>query len=70
MSYEYMNLRRVSYGDTSEGWWVFVPVCPKCGKFVKADKSIRVNGLGLRAEEPNATCKKCGRVEMPCEGCL
>ncbi len=65
--YEYENLRRVCYG---EDCWSFIPVCPICGKFVKADKSINVNdSIGVK-KEPNATCKKCGRVEMPCEGCV
>jgi hypothetical protein len=63
--YAYENIRRIKYGD-----WQFIPVCPNCGRFVKADESIRVNGLEDYKREPNATCKKCGRVEMPCEGCL
>ena len=42
----------------------FVRVCNKCGRFVKADKTILVNdNTGLK-DQPNATCKKCGRVEM------
>jgi len=61
---EYENFRRISY----EGGAVFVPVCPKCGCFVKADDSIMVNDWSGLAEQPNATCTKCGRVEMPFEG--
>ena len=61
----YENFRRVAYGD-----WQFIPVCPSCGRFVKADETINVNGLEEYVKEPNATCKKCGRVEMPCEGCF
>jgi len=48
----------------------FIRVCPKCGKFVKADEKIMVNE-NLSADKHNAlnaTCKKCGRVRMPCEG--
>lgn len=66
--YEYENLRRVCYGD--DDLWIFIPVCPICGRFVKADKSIYINELTGVKKEPNATCKKCGRVEMLCEGCL
>lgn len=61
--FEYENLRRVVFGNM----W-FVPVCPHCGRFVKADASVAVNGLEERRKEPNATCAKCGRVEMPFEG--
>lgn len=67
---EYENLRRVSYGTKGEGFWTFIPVCPTCGRFVKADETIFVGELTGLKKEPNATCKKCGRVEMPCEGCL
>lgn len=59
--------RRVGYdidGDTC----YFVPRCPKCGRFVKADETIMVNGLGEISPEPNGTCKIHGKVNMPCEG--
>lgn len=62
--YSYENTRRVCY----EGGAVFVPVCEKCGRFVKADKKIKVNDLSGLKDEPNATCKKCGRVKMIFEG--
>jgi len=39
--YAYEGLRRVVYAG-----WQFVPVCPKCGRFVKADDYISLNGLG------------------------
>ena len=61
---EYQDVRRVQY----EGGALFVPVCVKCGRFVKADKSIKVSeGAGLK-DAPNATCKKCGRTQMLFEG--
>lgn len=62
--YEYEGFRRQTY----EGGLVFVPVCPKCGRFVKADETVTVNGLGEYVKEPNATCSKCGRIEMIFEG--
>lgn len=62
--YEYENTRRIRY----DGGMIFLPVCPKCGRFVKADESVAVNGLGEYVPNPNATCAKCGRVEMPFEG--
>ena len=65
--YEYENLRRISYPDDYHGNAIFVPVCPKCGRFVKADDSIFINDSGLK-KQSNATCKKCGRIEMPFEG--
>jgi len=62
MSDEYDNFRRVAYGDEDGERIVFVPVCPQCRRFVKADESVR----GI--EGPNADCPRCGRVSMPCEG--
>jgi hypothetical protein len=67
MEYEYENLRRVSYcGDF--GMAVFVPVCEKCCRFVKADEKISVNMESGRSNKPNATCKKCGRTNVLFEG--
>jgi hypothetical protein len=60
--YEYEGVRRVRYGDAQ-----FVPVCPGCGRFVKADNAVSMTGDGLKPG-PTATCSKCGRVEMPFEG--
>lgn len=62
--YEYESIRRIKYGDAT-----FLPVCPKCGRFVKADNTMMVNGLGgIKEGEPNATCSRCGRTEMIFEG--
>ena len=64
--YEYENLRRVTYGDTHAS---FIPVCPKCGRFVKEDENMMFTREGdFDRKQPNATCKKCGRIEMPFEG--
>lgn len=64
MMFDYPEIRRVVY----EGGATFVPVCLRCGQFVRADRTIMVSeGLGLR-EQPNGTCKRCGRVEMSFEG--
>jgi len=62
--YSYENFRRVSY----KGGAQFVPVCPQCGRFVKADKTILENEITGVKKQSNATCKKCGRIEMPFEG--
>ena len=62
--YSYENMRRQVY----ESGATFVPVCPTCGRFVKADKTISVNEITGLKDEPNATCKKHGRVKMPFEG--
>jgi hypothetical protein len=67
MSHEYESLPRRVYGDGA----TFVPVCPTCGRFVKPDAAISLNGLGEVIDEPNATCAGpagCGRVAMPFEG--
>lgn len=61
---EYENTRRVTYQDGA----VFVPVCEKCGRFVKADEFIQLNGLDELMDQPNATCSKHGRVKMLFEG--
>jgi len=64
MSHEYEGVRRVTY----DGGGTFVPVCAKCGRFVKPDETIQVNDYkGLR-DQPNADCKRCGRTLMLFEG--
>lgn len=65
--YEYENIRRICYGEKEGEIAVFIPVCIKCGQFVKADKTIKFGEAGLKPES-NATCKKHGRVEMIFEG--
>ena len=53
----------VVYGSPDPGTLqVWYRVCSKCGRFVKADKYTRIPEY--QREEPNATCKKCGRVRM------
>jgi hypothetical protein len=62
--YEYEGVRRVVYEGAQ-----FIPVCPHCGRFVRADETITVREAdGGVVPGPNATCKKCGRVEMLFEG--
>jgi len=57
--------RLISY----QGGALFNRTCPVCGRFVKPDETILVNGLEqLHPTEPNATCKQHGRVRMPFEG--
>jgi hypothetical protein len=48
---------------TYEGGAMFISKC-KCGRYVKADKTIETNDMVGLKEQPNATCKKCGRVKM------
>lgn len=69
MRYEYENIKRIVY-KTDGGQAVFVPVCEKCGRFVKADKLIWANESKGLKDCPNATCSnsKCGRVKMLFEG--
>lgn len=60
---EYEGVRRVIYGEGA----TFIPVCETCGRFVRPDPIVLVNGRGLK-DEPNADCSKCGRVKMLFEG--
>ena len=64
MTHEYETIRRVQY----HGGATFVPVCEKCGRFVKADDEITVDGFDNLIDQPNATCSKCGRAQMIFEG--
>lgn len=61
--YEYRNTRRITF----EGGATFIPVCIKCGRYVKHDKFIYENYKGIK-DAPNATCTKCGRTKMIFEG--
>lgn len=56
--YEYENLKRVSYDCGDEfGEACFVPVCPKCGRFVKSDEDVNIyySKDGALNFEANAT---------------
>lgn len=64
--FAYENTRRVGYEIEGEGTAYFLPVCPNCGRYVKMDDTIEY-GNGMLGNKPNATCKKCGRVKIPCE---
>lgn len=58
------NTPIVSYGPCNDGeYMVFYRICPKCGRFVKPDKKTKYPEY--QGNEPNATCKHCGRVIMP-----
>ncbi len=68
MNGEYENLRRICFDCKDGGIAIFIPVCPVCGRFVRSDATIRYNeSVGIK-DEPNATCKKDGRVSMIFEG--
>ena len=55
------------YGDDSNVL-AFIRLCPDCGRFVKPDDYVLVNGLEEVSKDPNATCSKCGRVTMIFDG--
>ena len=65
--YEYENVKRIVY-ETDGGQAVFIPVCEKCGRFVKADKLIWANESKGLKDCSNATCSKDRRVKMLFEG--
>ena len=62
--YSYEGVRRVVYEPEGA---TFIPICERCSRFVKADPSITLRGETI-ADEPNATCSKCGRTSMLFEG--
>ena len=62
--YIYENTRRISYKSGAQ----FIPVCEKCGRYVKPNKSIKVNDSTGLKDEPNAKCSKCGNTKMLFEG--
>lgn len=68
---DYEHVRRVVYGgpNDDDGGATFVPVCARCGRFVKADPILHVRHDTI-APGPNATCARCGRTEMLFEGFL
>ena len=51
-----------------KGGAAFERKCPHCGQFVKADETVYFNQAEGIADQPNADCKKCGRVIMPFVG--
>jgi hypothetical protein len=60
---EYEDVRRVCFGEGA----TFVPVCHKCGRFVRPYKRVTFNGDGQPVGN-NAHCKRCGRTRMLFEG--
>lgn len=68
-TFEYPECRRIAFGEGDEQA-VFIPVCKNCGRFVKADETISFVYEGPPKDQPNATCKKCGRIQMIFEGYL
>ena len=62
--YDYRENTPVTiYGDGIDDSPAYFRVCPKCGRYVKADDATRIPEY--QGKEPNATCKRCGRVQMP-----
>ena len=57
------NTPTIAYGPHEGDYHVYFRICPKCGRFVKPDEATRIPEY--QGNEPNATCKKCGRVQMP-----
>lgn len=64
--YEYEGVGWIQY----EGGATFVPVCERCGRFVKPNKTIRASPKRSLKDEPNATCSKCGPTKMVFRGFL
>jgi len=64
----YENTRRISY-DLEDGQGIawFLPVCTNCGRYVKMDKTIKWNESKGFKDQPNANCRKCGRIKIDCE---
>jgi ribosomal protein S27E len=64
MENAYENVRRVVYGEGAQ----FIPVCEKCGRFVKAPDRILVSEWDGNIKEPEVDCSKCGKSKMIFEG--
>lgn len=60
---EYENCRRIVYEDGA----TFVPVCQKCGRFVKAPANLITDYDGQHLNG-QAQCSKCGKTDMLFEG--
>lgn len=54
----------VSYGDGEFSGATFARVCPVCGRFVKADKTVKFDRDGQPLGR-QATCRIHGRVALP-----
>lgn len=61
--FAYEGVRRVSYANGA----TFVPVCEKCGRFVKNRETVTFAEYGPPVGK-TADCKKCGPTTMPFEG--
>lgn len=67
----YPDTPRVSYDFGADiGKAIFVPVCERCARFIKAPDPLVTSAKNLQAmaPEPFATCSKCGPTTMPFEG--
>jgi len=66
----YEGMRRVSYKFTNWGEALFLRVCPKCGRFVRAAERCGGGYEGGWKFVPvaTATCSKCGEVKLRFEG--
>ena len=62
------NTPMVSYGYDEAEVLAFMRLCPNCGRLLKADGHISINGLEEISKSPNATCSVCGRVTMIFDG--
>lgn len=56
--------KHISYGSGA----TFIPKCVTCGRYVKADLSIKYNDIEGLSDKPNCTCSKCGRSKMLFQG--
>jgi hypothetical protein len=70
MAGEYEGVRRVRI-EPIDAWdeldgATFVPVCSRCGRFVKVRKAIGFSGPTPTG--PNADCSRCGPTTMLFEG--
>lgn len=62
---KHVDSPRIRYGNECS---TFIRVCERCGRFVKPDDFIEYTGSERLRNQPNATCRKCGRTKMIFEG--
>ena len=55
--------RTIQYTGHGNAIIVFIPKCENCGRYVKANETVKTNERTL-ISGPNAECSKCGPTKM------
>ena len=63
----YENVKRLIFSNEEHGDAYFIPVCEKCGRFVKVPPQLAFDGYGQPLKN-QLECSKCGITNMIFEG--